>query len=265
MTPPVALSIAGSDSSGGAGIQADLLTFGALGVLGATAVTCITVQNTTEVRDVHVLPAMLVRSQVEAVLDDLTVGGAKTGLLGGEAVVKEVAAVAGRLPALVVDPVLAASSGRVFADEATVRAYREQLFPVAAVVTPNLPEASALLGRQVRNLDEAREAARQLGQLAACVVVKGGHGAPDGPATDVVWDGERCWELSRPRVSTVNTHGGGCTFSAAIAAGLALGLPVAKAIVLANDFVHTAITASRDWRVGAGPGPIDHFSWRQRK
>ncbi|MGH9106974.1 MAG: bifunctional hydroxymethylpyrimidine kinase/phosphomethylpyrimidine kinase [Acidimicrobiales bacterium] len=266
MTPPIALSIAGSDSGGGAGAQADLRTFAALGVLGTTALTCVTAQNTVEVRALYALPPGFVREQVEAVIDDMAVTGAKTGLLATEGTVKEVAALAPRLPPLVVDPVLVASTGRPLAEEAVARAYRDDLLPLCAVVTPNLAEAARLLGREAPasgGARYAREAARRLGELAPVVVVKGGHLADPHLAVDVVWDGTGLTELSRPRVPTANTHGSGCSFSAAIAAGMARSLGAREAIEKANAFVHIAIQGGAGWRVGAGPGPLDHFGWEE--
>jgi hydroxymethylpyrimidine/phosphomethylpyrimidine kinase len=264
VTPPVALSIAGSDSGGGAGIQADLRTFAALGVLGTTAITCVTAQNTARVNAVHVLPASFVRAQVEAVLEDMTVTGAKTGVLYSEETVREVAALAPSLPPLVVDPVLVASTGRRLTDDGAVRAYLEVLLPAAAVATPNLLEASVLLGEKVGTLDDARDAARRLGDLTPVVVVKGGHGTGSSVSVDVVWDGRLCWEMSQERIVTNNTHGAGCSFSAAVAAGLARHLDVREAIERANTFVHKAIQGSANWRLGAGAGPLDHFGWKDQ-
>ena len=263
MTPPAALTIAGSDSGGGAGIQADLRTFAALGVFGTTAITCTTAQNSTEVRSVHALPGGFVREQIETVLDDLPVTGAKTGMLPTEEIVREVAILCPRLPPLVVDPVLVASSGRRLSDDATVLACRRLLFPLAAVVTPNLMEAAVLLGQDISTLDQARQAARQLGEYAPVVVVKGGHLVDLPVSVDMVWDGHECWEMSRPRVATANTHGSGCTFSAAIAAGIAKGLSTRQAIEQANEFVHAAIEGSTGWHMGAGAGPLDHFGWKE--
>jgi hydroxymethylpyrimidine/phosphomethylpyrimidine kinase len=263
VTPPVALSIAGSDSGGCAGVQADLRTFAALGVFGTSAITSVTAQNTREVRVVHPLPARLVRQQVEAVVDDLPVAGAKCGLLATAEIVWEVVALVPRLPPLVVDPVLVASSGDLLAEVATVRAYLDHLLPVCAIATPNLHEAGALLGEPVTTLEDARRAARRLGELAHVVVVKGGHLAGE-ESVDVIWDGEGCWELHRPMVRTPNTHGSGCTFSAAIAANLALGLPPRDAIEQANAFVHRAIVNGSQWRLGSGHGPLDHFGWEER-
>lgn len=261
MTPPVALSIAGSDSGGCAGIQADLRTFAALGVLGTVAITAVTAQNTTEVRGVYPLPGPFVRQQVEAVIEDMAVRGAKTGLLGTAEIVNEVASLVPRLPPLVVDPVLVATSGSPLTDAATIEACRARLFPVAAVITPNLYEAGFLLGEDLRTLADVRRAARRLGELAPVVVVKGGHLAEQATAVDVVWDGHECWEISGPWVKTANTHGSGCTFSAAIAGGMACGLCLNDAIRQAKAFVSDALRGGAGWRFGAGAGPLDHFGW----
>ena len=266
MTPFVALTIAGSDSSGGAGIQADLKTFAALRVFGASAITALTAQNTLGVRAVHTVPADVVAAQVEAVLDDLDVRAVKTGMLATADVVHTVAALAraGRLPRLVVDPVMVASSGDRLLEEAAEQAYVDELLPHATVLTPNLRETEALLGAPVATIEDQREAARTLGALGPrVVVVKGGHpvrGA-DGVAIDVVWDGKTVRELSAPRVHTHNNHGTGCSFAAAVAAGLAAGLEVRQALEQAKRFVHAAISGGAHWRLGAGHGPLDHFGW----
>ncbi len=241
MTPPVALTIAGSDSSGGAGIQADLKTFAALGVFGTSAITALTAQNTRGVGAVHPVPADVVVAQVEAVLDDLDVRAVKTGMLATIDVVRVVAelARAGRLPRLVVDPVMVASSGDRLLEEAAERAYVDQLIPHATVLTPNLRETEPRV-----------------------VVVKGGHamrGAGD-VAIDVVWDGAAVRELSAPRVATANTHGTGCSFASAVAAGLASGLAIWPALQQAKLYVRAGISGAR-WRLGGGHGPLDHFGW----
>ncbi len=265
-TPPVAMTIAGSDSSGGAGIQADLRTFAALGVFGTTAITAVTAQNTTDVRRVDALPAAAVTSQVEAVLDDFAVAAVKTGMLAEDRIVGAVVALAaaGRLPNLVVDPVMVASSGAVLASKAAVAAYRDHLLPLAVVVTPNLPEAAVLAGVSGRDRGDQELLARTLGQwTGAAVVVKGGHAGGD-RAVDVVWhDGKMCC-FDRPRVATVNTHGSGCTFAAAVAGRLARGDSVLEAVEAAGDFVHRALAAAAGWRLGTGPGPLDHFGWGNR-
>ena len=266
MTPVTALTIAGSDSSGGAGIQADLKAFAACGVFGASAITALTAQNTTGVRGVHPVPADFVVAQVEAVLDDLDVRAVKTGMLGTAEVVRAVAslAAAGRLPALVVDPVMVASSGARLLEPAAERAYVDVLLPHAALLTPNLHEAQVLLSASIGTLAEQREAARALAALGPrAVLVKGGHavaGVGD-EAVDVLWDGTRLRELRAPRVAGANDHGTGCTLAAAVAAGLARGEDVGEAVVQAKAYVSRALTGGAGWRLGAGHGPLDHFGW----
>ena len=268
-TPPVALTIAGSDSGGGAGIQADLLTFAALGVHGTSAITALTAQNTVTVTGVHVPPVAFLLAQVDAVLDDLPVAAVKTGMLATEEIVRAVAdlAAGGRLPQLVVDPVLVSSTGARLLDPGAERAYTDALFPQALVVTPNTREASALLGRPVATVADARDAARQLTELGPrWVVVKGGHLADDaGDAVDVVYDaaGDEVTELRAPRIATSNDHGTGCTFGAATAAGLASGADVPRALAAAKAFVHAGLASSAGWRLGAGHGPVGKLgAWR---
>ncbi|GAB3350233.1 bifunctional hydroxymethylpyrimidine kinase/phosphomethylpyrimidine kinase [Modestobacter lapidis] len=265
MTPPVALTIAGSDSGGGAGIQADLKTFAALGVFGTSAITALTAQNTEGVRGIHPVPAEFVVAQVEAVLDDFRVAAVKTGMLGTADVVRAVVdlAAAGRLPRLVVDPVMVASSGDRLLEPQAERLYVEALLPHAAVLTPNLREAEVLLDASIRTLAEQREAARALGALGpSTVVVKGGHAVNDaaGEAIDLVWDGSTVHELRGPRIDTRNNHGTGCTFASAAAAALATGSTVRDALTTAKRFVAGAITAGAAWRLGHGHGPLDHFA-----
>ncbi|HEX6422535.1 MAG TPA: bifunctional hydroxymethylpyrimidine kinase/phosphomethylpyrimidine kinase [Acidimicrobiales bacterium] len=266
-TPPVALTIAGSDSGGGAGIQADLVTFAALGVHGASAVTALTAQNTLGVAAVHVPPVEFLAAQLDAVLDDLPVASVKTGMLATEAVVRAVAdqAAAGRLPRLVVDPVLVSSTGARLLDPGAETAYADALFPHALVVTPNTREAAALVGRTVETVDDAREAAREIaGWGPPWVVVKGGHQAErsGGPASDeavdVVYEAAAgaFHELRAPRVDTPNDHGTGCTFAAATAARLARGATVPEALAAAKRFVHDGLVASTGWRLGGGHGPV---------
>jgi hydroxymethylpyrimidine/phosphomethylpyrimidine kinase len=265
MTPPVALTIAGSDSGGGAGIQADLKTFAALGVFGTSAITALTAQNTVGVRGIHPVPAGFVLAQVDAVLDDLAVTAVKTGMLATAEVVAVVAglAAAARLPALVVDPVMVASSGDRLLEPRAERLYREALLPHATVLTPNLSEAEVLLDASIGTLAEQREAARALGALGpATVVVTGGHAVIDAgvETVDVVWDGRSMVELRGPRIDTGNTHGTGCTFAAAAAAALARGLDVNDALAGAKRFVARAIAGGAAWRLGGGHGPLDHFA-----
>ena len=264
MTPVVALTIAGSDSAGGAGIQADLKTFAACGVFGTSAVTALTAQNTTGVRGVHAVPADFVVAQVEAVLDDLDVRAVKTGMLATAEVVRAVAAIADRLPNLVVDPVMVASSGARLLEESAERAYVEDLLPRALVLTPNLYEAQVLLGRSLTTLAEQRDAARALGDLGPRhVLVKGGHAVQDieGEAVDVLWDGSELHELRGPRVPGGNDHGTGCSLASAIAAGLAKGDDVMTAVQAAKAYVAQGLAGGSGWRLGAGHGPLDHFGW----
>jgi hydroxymethylpyrimidine/phosphomethylpyrimidine kinase len=268
VTPPVALTIAGSDSGGGAGIQADLKTFAALAVFGASAITAITAQNTVSVRAVQALPPDIVLAQIDAVLEDLDVRAVKTGMLATAAIVEAVAelAQAGRLPNLVVDPVMVASSGDRLLDRDAERLYLERLLPAARVATPNLWEAGVLLGAELRTLDDQREAARKLAGAGAgpdVVVVKGGHAVVDSAdeAVDVIATEDDIVELRAPRVDTANNHGSGCSFASAIAAYLALGGEPLDAIEQAKQFVHAAVQRGARWSIGAGHGPLDHFGW----
>jgi hydroxymethylpyrimidine/phosphomethylpyrimidine kinase len=266
VTPRAALTIAGSDSGGGAGIQADLKTFAAHGVFPTTAITAVTAQNTREVTDVLALDPELVAAQIRAVVSDLPISAAKTGMLARAETVATVGAMAaaGELPPLVVDPVLVTSSGHSLLDEGGVRAYRDHLLPHALVATPNLREAAVLTGRDVRQLrdEEAMaEAGTELHELGArFVVVKGGHlEAPSCP--DVIVGPEGTSVLPARRVATGNDHGTGCSLSAAVAANLTLGLGVLESISEAKAYVHRAIVGAMHWRLGAGHGPIDHFGW----
>ncbi|MGH9102689.1 MAG: bifunctional hydroxymethylpyrimidine kinase/phosphomethylpyrimidine kinase [Acidimicrobiales bacterium] len=263
MTPPVALTIAGSDSGGGAGIQADLKTFAALGVFGTSAITAVTAQDTTGVKAIHVSPVELVDAQIGVILADLRPAAAKTGMLATAEIVSLVAdrAERGGLPPLVVDPVMVASTGATLLAPDATGVYLERLFPLAAVVTPNLPEASLLLGREIAGVEDMAEAAVELGRGgAAMVVVKGGH-LPGLEAVDVVWDGTTLHRLSAPWIPTANVHGTGCTFSAAVAAGLALGREPLEAVRRAKRYLHGAISGGAAWSLGAGHGPVDHLGW----
>ena len=245
---PVALTIAGSDPSGGAGIQADLKTFHQLGVYGEAVITLVTVQNTTRVSRVEVLPDQLVLEQIAAVVEDIPPGAAKTGALGTPEMVRAVAraAAAFRFP-LVVDPVMVSKHGAPLGGGAW-----EDLLPHAALVTPNLPEAEALTG----TTDVRRAAERLVGMGARAALIKGGHG--EGDAVDLLFDGEAFIEFSSPRVDTRHTHGTGCTYSAAITAGLACGLPLRDAVARAKRFIDSAIRTNPG--LGHGCGPVNHFA-----
>jgi hydroxymethylpyrimidine/phosphomethylpyrimidine kinase len=267
VNPPVALTIAGSDSGAGAGLQADLKTFAALGVFGTSAVTALTAQNTAAVCALRAVAATFVTAQVEAVLADLPVAAVKTGLLATADTVGAVAvlAAAGRLPHLVVDPVLVASTGRRLLEPDAEDRYRADLFPHAEVVTPNRAEAGVLLGAAVTTPADQRDAAYALTGLGpAVVVVTGGDDTGD-DAVDVVVGVPGLDELRRPRLATRNTHGSGCSFAAAVAAGLASGLSVRDALLGAKSYVHDAIRAAGSWRLGAGHGPLNHFRWEETR
>jgi hydroxymethylpyrimidine/phosphomethylpyrimidine kinase len=253
----VVLTIAGSDSGGGAGIQADLRTFAAHGVHGTSAITAVTAQNSVAVLDWVALEPRMVVAQIDAVASDMTVAASKTGMLATAAIVLAVAEAVERLrlPLLVVDPVMVAKSGDRLLDADAESAYR-RLIPLATVLTPNLPETEALLGRAVRTLGDMREAARALHALGPrAVVVKGGH--LEGDAVDVFFDGDRLEDLPAARIATANTHGTGCTYSAAIAARLALGDPLIDAVRGAKAYLTEAIR--RSYSVGHGHGPVDHL------
>ncbi len=258
---PRALTIAGSDSGGGAGIQADLKTFAAFGVYGASAITAITAQNTLGVFAIHDVPTAVVAAQIDAVLDDIGADAAKTGMLSSAEIIE---AVADRLRAhglteLVVDPVMVAKSGDRLLREDAVAALRERLLPLAAVVTPNAPEASVLSGIEVVDATTAREAARRIYGLGPrLVVVKGGH-LGGATSDDLVFDGHTFEVLSGRRIGTRHTHGTGCTFSAAIAACLARGLAPLEAAREARIYLQGAIEHAEP--LGAGHGPVNHF-WR---
>ena len=256
--PPVALTIAGSDPCGGAGIQADLKTFHQFGVYGEAVITLLTVQNTVRVSRVEVMAAALVLEQLEAVLEDIPPAAAKTGALGSAEVVSAVARAAGGFGfPLVVDPVMVSKHGLPLLPESAVSALRGQLVPRAALVTPNVPEAEALTGIAIRNLDDARRAARRLCEMGAqAVLIKGGHLA--GEATDVLFDGTEWREFPAPRLETRHTHGTGCTYSAAITAGLAQGMALVAAVARAKGFIHEAIRTNPG--LGRGSGPVNHHA-----
>ncbi|HVA74053.1 MAG TPA: bifunctional hydroxymethylpyrimidine kinase/phosphomethylpyrimidine kinase [Acidimicrobiales bacterium] len=254
---PVALTIAGSDSGGGAGIQADLKTFEALGVWGTCALTGVTAQNTLGVLDSLVLPPPLVRAQIEAVCDDIGVSAAKTGMLGTAEVIVTVAqaAVDHRFPWLVVDPVLVTSHGELLLEEGAVKVLLEELVPLCSVVTPNIPEAEALLGHPIDGREGMAAAAEELAAAGApAVLLKGGHLRSD-ESPDVLYSEGRIQWLSGSRVESRHTHGTGCTLSAAICAELATGASLHDSCVRAKEFVTESIRAGVD--VGSGVGPVN--------
>jgi hydroxymethylpyrimidine/phosphomethylpyrimidine kinase len=255
-----ALTIAGSDSSGGAGVQADLKTFAAHGVYGLSAITAITAQNTLGIRACDAVSAGLVAAQMEAVASDIGVHAAKTGMLVNAAIVEAVVAAIDELgiPLLVVDPVMAATSGEPLADDNAVDAMRSQLLRRAFVVTPNIPEAEALSGISIPTEDARREAARRIMALGpTAVIIKGGH-FPSPDIVDLMYDGHGFFEFRTRRLAGSSRHGTGCTFAAAVTAHLALGHPLSYAIQHAQQYMAGAIRAAP--ALGRGPGPMDH-SW----
>jgi len=261
MSVPIAVTIAGSDSSGGAGIEADLKTFSALGVYGAAVITALTAQNTQGVFAIHDVPADFIAAQINAVFTDLEVGAVKIGMLGTAAAVDVVAAALDRYRPrnMVLDPVMVASSGDQLLAANALGRLRE-LLARARVVTPNLLEAATLLGAlPAHDEDEMRAQARKLLELGpGAVLIKGGHGG--GPeSVDLLVEGDACLRLAAPRVATRNTHGTGCTFASAIAAGLAKGLSLEDAAKEAKSFVSAAIAAADRLGIGTGRGPVHHF------
>ncbi len=263
MTIPIALTIAGSDSSGGAGIQADLKTFAALGVYGASVITALTAQNTTGVAGIHVVPADFVTAQMEAVFGDLDVKAVKIGMVAQLATIEAIVAGLARWSpkSIVLDPVMVATSGdRLLAHDA-VEALRTHLIPRASLLTPNLPEAAALLDEPVASSEAIieRQGKRLLSMGCGAVLIKGGHGQGS-ESIDYLFVGEgRTVALAAPRIATTNTHGTGCSLSSAIAAGLAKGEGMEAAVRNAKAWVSAAIAAAARLDVGHGHGPIHHF------
>jgi hydroxymethylpyrimidine/phosphomethylpyrimidine kinase len=259
---PIAVTIAGSDSSGGAGIQADLKTFSALGVYGASVITALTAQNTKRVVAIHAVPADFVMAQIDAVFSDLAVAAIKIGMLANAAVIGAVAEGLARWrpAAVVLDPVMVATSGDPLLAPDAIAAMRHALFPQALLVTPNLPEAAALLdaapATSEAEMQVQGEKLLALGPRA--VLIKGGHGE-GGESVDLLVEAGRVTRFAAPRIKTQNTHGTGCTLSAAIAAGLAKGRDLVTAVGEAKDYVTAAIAATDRLQVGSGHGPLHHF------
>ena len=262
MTTPIALTIAGSDSSGGAGIQADLKSFAALGVYGASVITALTAQNTKGVTGIHGVPAVFVTAQIDAVFSDLAVGAVKIGMVALPEVMDAIAAGLGRWSPqhVVLDPVMVATSGdRLLAAEA-VDALRTRLVPLASIITPNLPEAADLLGEPIaRDQAAIEDQGRRLLKLGCrAVLIKGGHG--DGAeSTDYLCTADGTIAFAAPRIATRNTHGTGCSLSSAIAAGLAKGDPMVTAVRNAKNWLTAALAAADRFSVGHGHGPVHHF------
>ena len=253
------MTIAGSDSGGGAGIQADLKAFAANGVHGTSAITAITAQNTVAVTDALALPPSLVANQIDAIIDDIGADAVKTGMLPNAAIIETVAdrIRAHALSPVVIDPVMVTSSGARLLEDDAVEAIRAALMPLATLVTPNMREAAVLTGAPVETIDDMRRAARYLVEStgAQAVLVKGGH--LDGPATDVLFDGSEFTEFTEERIDTTSNHGTGCTLASTIAANLAKGADLPTAVANAKAYVTNAMRAATP--IGAGHGPLNHF------
>jgi len=256
---PKAMTIAGSDSGAGAGIQADLKTFAALGVYGTSIVTAVTAQNTVEVSAIAEVPEEVVIAQLDGVFEDIGADAVKTGMLSGKTIIQNVA---DRLEAwgprwLVVDPVMMSKGGAPLLQRDAMGALKRDLLPHASIITPNIPEAEILSGIKIATGDDAREAAKKIHTLGPrWVIVKGGH--LDGPAVDLVFDGESFTPIEGERIQTTNTHGTGCTYSAAITAFLAYGLEPLDAIRFAKRYIEAALRDS--YAIGEGHSPVNHFT-----
>jgi len=263
-----ALTIAGSDSGGGAGIQADLKAFSALGAYGASVITALTAQNTVTVSAIHPVPTDFISAQIDAVCSDIQIDAVKIGMLGTPEITHTVAEGIRRhsLNNIILDPVMVAKSGDALLQEDAIDALKSELVPLAQLITPNLPEAGVLLGRaEPDSVDAMQQAAEDLHKLGADnVLVKGGH--LDGDVnTDVLFDGKGFYQFSHPRIDTTNTHGTGCTLSSAITALVAQGVGIPEATATAADYIHTAIAGADKLNVGEGHGPVHHFHalWSQ--
>jgi hydroxymethylpyrimidine/phosphomethylpyrimidine kinase len=258
---PRVLSIAGSDSGGGAGIQADLKTFAALGCYGMTAITALTAQNTVGVRSIHAVPSAILADQIDAVAEDIGIDAVKIGMLHSAETVRTVAAALQRhaLKTVVLDPVMIATSGAVLIDQEAIAVLVRDLFPLSTLVTPNLDEAALLVGRPLASEADMEGAARQLLEMgASAVLLKGGHLAGNTVSDLLLARGAAPHWMRAPRIATGNTHGTGCTLSSAIAAQLALGRELADAVEAARGFIRGALEAGAGVRTGAGSGPLNH-------
>jgi hydroxymethylpyrimidine/phosphomethylpyrimidine kinase len=260
---PRLLTIAGSDSGGGAGIQADLKTFSALGCYGMSAITALTAQNTTGVRAIHAIPPQMLRDQIDAVIEDIGVDAVKIGMLHAPEIVQVVADAIDRhqLRQVILDPVMIATSGAVLIENEAVQALVQQLFPRVHLITPNLDEAGFLVGHALENESDMESASNQLlGLGARAVLIKGGHLSGDTVADLFVNSQGHKWWLRAPRIHSPNTHGTGCTLSSAIAAHLALGDPIEQAIEKSHAYIRQALQAGAHVRTGSGSGPLNHIS-----
>lgn len=260
----IALTIAGSDSGGGAGIQADIKTFQELGVFGTTAITAITDQNTHGVYGIHEVPPKFVQQQLETILDDFSIKAIKTGMLFSAEIIESVAESLkySQIP-LIVDPVMIAKGGANLLQDAAIKALVEKLFPYTTICTPNIPEAEILTGIRIKDAKDMEKAAQKMLRMGVqCVVIKGGHLEGE-QATDRIYTQQQFFSLTTPRIETKDTHGTGCTFSAALTANIAKGLSLQAAIVEAKKFIHLAI--STPLHIGNGHGPTNHFAYKNNQ
>ncbi|MCY8101160.1 bifunctional hydroxymethylpyrimidine kinase/phosphomethylpyrimidine kinase [Bacillus haynesii] len=259
-----ALTIAGSDSGGGAGIQADIKTFQELGVFGMTALTAVTAQNTTGVHGVYPLSLEALGAQIDAVAEDLKPDAVKTGMLWSAEMIEVIAEKIAtyELKRVIVDPVMIAKGGASLLNEEAVETLKRRLLPLAYAVTPNIPEAEVLTGRSIQTMEDRKKAARDLHEMGVRnIIIKGGHQPEDGKVTDLLFDGETFTEKTNSYIKTKNTHGTGCTFAAALAAQTAKGNGIQGAFRIAEAFVHEAVVHSLDF--GAGHGPTNHFAYQK--
>jgi len=256
-----ALTIAGSDSGGGAGIQADLKSFMAAGVFGMSVITAVTVQNTKGVTGVHEIPLNIIEAQIDAVFSDIQVDAVKTGMLSSPEIVELVADKMNALKVknLVVDPVMIAKGGSPLLREEAVKNMKEKLIPAASVITPNIPEAEVLIGEKILTENGKKDACKKLiAYGCGAVIVKGGH-MQGAISSDLLYDGKEFYEFSTPRIETKNTHGTGCTFASSVAARLAKGLSLVDAVEDAKNYITNAIKRADELNVGEGHGPVYHW------
>ena len=262
----IVTTIAGSDSGGGAGIQADLKTFQELEVFGTSVITALTAQNTTGVTGVFPIDISFVEKQFQALVEDFPIAAMKTGMLYSSGIIQAIARMIGELNIpLIVDPVMIAKGGESLLQQEAIEALRSSLLPLATIVTPNIPEAEALTGRTIRHFEDMKQVAQSFLQLGVqCVILKGGHLAEPLYAIDYVFfKNGQSFSMQSPRIQTKNTHGTGCTFSAALTAFLGRGLAMEKAIIEAKKFIQLAIM--HDLSIGNGHGPTNHFAYQQHK
>lgn len=255
------LTIAGSDSGGGAGIQADLKTFSALGCYGMSAITALTAQNTMGVKSIYHVDSNFIKDQLECVLEDIGVDAVKIGMLYTPEIVRTVAEILGKYKVqnIVIDPVMFAKSGDRLLKHESIDALKEKLFPIAEIITPNLPEASALLGRAISEKAQMRQVAEDLLKLGPkFILIKGGH-LLTSESSDLLLAHDMCVWFEQSRIETVNTHGTGCTLSSAIAAHLAQGIEIERSVKLAKQYLTDALEKGRGYKIGNGHGPVHHF------